>query len=464
MPSRISLNIHGLNVKNRQRLLDHLQVLQPPAVLVLDNLDLAREIKGLLPGTTVIFREYGSRGDGDLHLQSDPKAWLDGHAHQAKDGIVLHVLNEPPFNTEVMEWLTEMLRLAAPRGIPLIVGNWAVGNPQPEQWPMARDLLQLLDQYRNLFILGLHEYAGGVITSGLVGGNPTMIQPGSWPQDVSSITRFHMGRFKFLMNYCDSVSIRHPRIILTEHGFDDTSDIKAWEETLKKTAPYLNIRGWKTLRNQWQDWFGGLGWSAERAYFEQLAWADRTIYRNSPVEAQCIFCWGHSSQDWEQFDVAEAPEFQRLLEEYARTGVVSQPDIAPPAPALAPQPEITRVAPQPTPEQPEKPRRRGIGERTPEEIEAASRQPAVAPVGVRVESPQPPPATTTPTPEPVFVGSVVKPTPRSLEEAFTDEEIGMLVPALRAAAASGMFSQTVNDGFVRLADMLEQIKNKRSSG
>ncbi len=361
------------------------------------------------------------------------------------------MLNEPPFNKEVVEWLTELLRLAAPRGIPLIVGNWAVGNPAPEQWAMAREMLQLLDQHRHLFILGLHEYAGGVITSGLIGGNPTFIQPQTWPQDVKQIARFHMGRFKFLMDYCDSVGIRCPRIILTEHGFDDTSDIKAWEETLKKTSPYMNIRGWKTLRGQWQDWFGGLGWSPERAYFEQLAWADRTIYQNSPVEAQCIFCWGHSSKDWEQFDVSDAFEFQRLLEEYARQGTAFQPTaFTPPTPEPAPQPEAAAPSPD------SQPRIAPIGQRTAEEIAAANAQPAIAPVGVRVDTPQP----TTPSAEPAFIGSVVAPS-RSLEAALTDEDIEVIVPGLRAAAASGMFGQAVNDGFIRLAEVLERMKGRR---
>lgn len=330
MTSRISYNVHGNNVPNRQRLLDHLSALQPPAVLVLDNLDLAREIKRLLPATAVIFREY--EHGKNVHLEQSAASWLDGHAHQAEGGIALNVLNEPPFNAEVLEWLIELLRLAAPRGIPLIVGNWATGNPEPERWGLAKELLRLLDEHRALFMLGLHEYAGGVITSGLIGGNPTLIDPKTWPQDVANITCWHMGRFRFFLEYCDRIKLRYPRIILTEWGFDDTSDIKPWLEGLRKTHPYQSIRGWRTLTNAWREWFGGLGWSPERAYFEQLKWANETIYAHSPVEAQCIFCWGHSSQDWQQFDVSPAVEFQKMLEEYARqnTGRIQLPTIPTP--------------------------------------------------------------------------------------------------------------------------------------
>jgi len=288
MTSRISLNIHGHNVVDKPRLLNFLQQLQPAAVLVLDNYSLAREIKGLLPACSVIFREY--ERDKKLHIDFTPEQWLNAHAHQAEGGIILHVMNEQSFDKDVLKWLCDLMRLAAPRRIPLIVGNWAVGNPLPEQWPMAKEFLQLLDQHRDLFIMGLHEYAGGVVTSGLYGGYPdnagvtpgqpggmNLIPPENWPKDVSTVTRYHMGRFKFMVDYCQSIGLKPPRIILTEHGFDDTSDIKAWEDTLQRTSPYLNIRGWKTLVATWSNWFGRLDWSTQRAYFEQLAWADRLL-------------------------------------------------------------------------------------------------------------------------------------------------------------------------------------------
>ena len=138
-----------------------------------------------------------------------------------------------------------------------MVGNWAVGNPGPDDWPQARRMLELLDQHRDLFILGLHEYGCGVMTSGLYGGYPdhagvrggelggkNLIPPGNWPASLYSpeyITAFHCGRFRFLMGYCAANNIKAPRIILTEHGVDDVSDIKAWAEKLTKTDPYTRV-------------------------------------------------------------------------------------------------------------------------------------------------------------------------------------------------------------------------------
>jgi hypothetical protein len=323
--SRISYNIHAQAVHDHDRLMQHLKKIQPASVLVMDGLGLAQEIKAVIPGTIVIHRNWGAtEGDDNAFAKVSPEQWLELRGKEAEGGIFLYTTNEPGWGQDVIDWHVKLIEMAAPRRVPLVIGNWAVGTPQPDQWVMARRMLELLDEHRDLFILGLHEYACGVITSGLVGGppddpsHPNFIPMENWPQDVSHLTMWHCGRFKFVLDFCDKAKIKPPRIIMTEHGMDDVSDIKPWSETLKKTSPYLNIRGWKSATDQWNDWFGGKGWSPQRAYFEQMAWADRVIYWNSVVEAQLIYCWGHRDPMWEQFDICEADEFHSLLEKYAQ--------------------------------------------------------------------------------------------------------------------------------------------------
>lgn len=361
--SRIGYNIHAQRVTDRDRLLTHLTMLHPVALLVLDGKGLGREIKQVLPDTQVIIREYGDKGDDTLHLQMSPEQFLKARAHLSEGGLYpLYTTNEPGFDANVINWHVQVMELAAAQRIPLVVGNFAVGLPRPEEWPLARRMLELLDQHRDLFVLGLHEYGGGVMTSGLVGGapngmaadgtgphHPDYILPENWPAKAAGLTQFHCGRFNFMRLYCESVGIRPPRVILTEHGMDDLGDIKFWTSRLKVRPPYLNIRGWKTLTDQWLDWYhDARGWSPERAYFEQLRWADRAIYQGSIVEAQCVFSWGHSSGRWEQFDVADAIETQSLLEVYAALAVPApQPEPPPVVVTPAPVPE-----PQPEPEQP----------------------------------------------------------------------------------------------------------------
>lgn len=343
---RIGYNVHGQNVPDKARLEAHVRSLQPRAMLFMDALGEAQRYKAMFPAMTVIYREHGEHGDETVHLRETPEQWLDRRAPMAIGGIYQYTTNEPGFDERCINWHIELLELAARRNVPLVIGNWAVGNPGPDDWPRARRLLELLDQHRELFVLGLHEYAGGVITSGLHGGYPDRagVAPGdtskpglnlipfaNWPDAVRDVTLWHCGRFNFMVRYCQMQGIRPPRVILTEHGMDDLSDIKPWLSNLKTDSRYHNARGWKSIAPQWAEWWPD--WSPERAYFEQLRWADRVIYQDSVVEAQLIFSWGHSSPMWEQFDVAESVEFQHLLETYARE-VRPPVEYVPPTPAL----------------------------------------------------------------------------------------------------------------------------------
>lgn len=304
MPSRISYNIHAQFVQDTPRLKAHLQAIQPVSVLVMDGLGLAQELKALLPDCIVIHRVYP---DDDIHNRMSPADWMNQRAPQAAGGIWQYTTNEAGFSQNLIDWHIELCNLAIPRRVPLVIGNMSVGTPAPEDWSAGKPLFDLMNAHRDLFILGLHEYACGVITSGFLGGYPdnagvppgqpggmNLIPSANWPyaEEMAALPYYHCGRFKFLVQYCQSVNIPVPRIILTEHGMDDVSDIKPWAQTLIQTPPYTSIRGWRSCENQWKAWYQAQGWTPQRAYFEMLKYADQTIYQGSPVEAQLLFCWG----------------------------------------------------------------------------------------------------------------------------------------------------------------------------
>ena len=349
--SRISLNIHGQNVPDEGYLLDVLRKLNPVAVLVMDNLDLAKRIHSALPDTMTIYRHWGADSDDNDALQYSPEAWVKERAAKA-DGLPLwmYTTNEPVFDAHTIQWHERVIELAAKQGLRIVVGNWGVGKPADvdNAWNMADKLLRLLDAHRDTAVLSLHEYACGVITSGFIGGTPEergLIMPDTWPEDTTKIgALWHCGRFRFLERYCKAQGITPPRIILTEHGFDDVSDIKHWTETLKKTPvagnPGGNVRGWRTLATQWGEWFPD--WTPEQAYFEQLKYIDQSVYQDSSVEAQLIFSWGHSSPIWYQFDIAEARTLHNLLIGYA-----SVVDVPPPAPLPDPPTVVVDVPAHP---------------------------------------------------------------------------------------------------------------------
>jgi hypothetical protein len=248
--------------------------------------------------------------------------------------------NESGADEQLAAWLVEVISIGAARGMRFVVLNSSVGTPHQDDWYKARELLQVAGAMRDNVIIGLHEYAGGVVTSGFIGGEPGFIQPSTWPEDTSDLTLWHMGRYRFLLKYCRDSNLPIPRILITEWGFDDLGDIKAWTDRLQKTPPYENIRGWRSLKNQWQAWFGK---SEQKALAQQLFYADDAIY-GPEVEGYQVFCWG-KSPDWLQFDVSDALEWHAALEaRAAETEPQPQPE---PTPEPPPQPEPIPGPPPP---------------------------------------------------------------------------------------------------------------------
>lgn len=325
-------NIHSAGVKDVAALLTHVHKTQPSWTLVMDGLDLCKQILVASPTTNVIHRNYAvTDGDDNVFARIAPARWLELRAAEADAGVWLHTTCEPGWSQQVIDWHLELMRLCIPRKIKLVVGNWSVGTPDPKAIVVATTLLEMLDEYRDQFVLGLHEYANAVITSGLVGGapngktqegkvvHPDYVAPASWPLDGEAkiLTHWHMGRYKFWVEYCKSVKITPPRMVLTEVGFDDVSDIDWWTKTLPHTNLYTNIGGFKTLQAYWTRIFPD--WSEDRAYYEQLKYAEHNVYQDSPVEGGCVYCLGHIDKRWESDDIEEHTEFLSYLEADALT-------------------------------------------------------------------------------------------------------------------------------------------------
>lgn len=276
----------------------------------MDNLDLALAIQAKLPDCNIIFRLWP---DDDLVKRFTPQDWVAHVVSRAPVNLWFYAGNEMGFSDEVLKWTAEVIEYSAVLALKLVVGNFSSGTPEPEDWkrPAARRLLELCHQHRNRVVLGLHEYACGVVTSGFIGSDPVFIQETAWPRKVDDVVMWHMGRLHRLLEACDHMGIQYPRIVLTEAGFDNMADVKAWAEKLIKTPGYDSIRGWKSLERQWQAWWN---WSPQQAYYEQMMYAASVIYQDAPVEAMLLFSWGASSEAWKQFDLADAYEFQALLE------------------------------------------------------------------------------------------------------------------------------------------------------
>lgn len=315
--ARLSFNVLA-NADNFKpgKLLDLLARYRVAWLLVMNNIDFARMVKQYDPGIQVIYRMWP---DDNAPNDYGYLERLKNMAVQAGDlDCWLYLNNESGFSDHVLDWSTNAMiaNRSQHYNRKLIVGNFSSGTPNPDDWkrPAARRFLETINNNHDLVRLGLHEYMGAVWTSGFAGG----IQPEQWPTSVENISTWHVGRWRFLQKACQEMGIECPKIVITEHGMDDTSDIKNWLDSLIKTEPYPNIRGWKSCANQWKAWWPS--WDAQRAYFEQVKQPDSLIYKDSPVEAQLIFPWADSG-GWGGLDVQEADEMHELMVEYAKPGL-----------------------------------------------------------------------------------------------------------------------------------------------
>jgi hypothetical protein len=331
-------------------------------MLVIDGVQLCRDIQNVSARTQVIHRAYP---DEEIWRQKTPAQWIEQKKSEVGNSrLWLYTVNEVGLSDDLCRWWTEVIRLSDRDQMQLVIGNLSAGTPQASDWtrPAVIELLKACSANRSRVVIGLHEYACGVITSGFLGGWPdnagvapvpdnkgkgrNLVPFANWPErtEVNKITRFHAGRFKFLVEACALIGIPTPRIVLTEHGFDDMSDIKTWALLQQQTPPYTSFRGWKSLVNFWQANYGTF-WTSQRAMFEQLAYADRVLYQNSPVEGQLIFCWGQTSDMWDQFDISKADEFLKLVAEQ----IVSPLPPAPPPPDPDPDPTPVPIPVPPSP-------------------------------------------------------------------------------------------------------------------
>lgn len=341
-----------LSIPDKAVFLAHIERLKPPALLFFQNeLDFARQIKAQHPDIKILLRNWP---DSDMYKRQTPDQWLNEHAPQSEGGITLVTTNEAGLGDDNIRWHVELMQKAAARKIPLCVLNPATGTWDTNDFPRLDPLLKLASDHRDLFVIGLHSYAGAVITSGLYGGLPNnagvqigepggknLIPRAAWPAPADGITKFHIGRHEWLVDYCKQHGF-NPRFGLTECGFDYLSDIGNWMNTLDRGSN-TSVNGWHTLRTQWMKWWPEFS-TAEKAYVEQFRYAAANLLKG--LDFALFFAFGDDG-NWTAYNVANTP-IPALLEGIAAPAPVIIP-IAPEKPVEPPVRPIDRPIAPPVP-------------------------------------------------------------------------------------------------------------------
>jgi hypothetical protein len=337
----------------RDGLWDHARRLNPRGMMFLDDLqgakDFARDFPDCLSSYRAVQDAENKRG-GMLD-------YCMARGREVPPNVGINVGCEPGFDN--LEQLTAFAAEA------LLCAQWAVANNRivillhlahygftDAHWAILAVLMDYASKHRANVIIGVDEYGGGHMFSGVV--DPSVgdnqighINPANWRK--SPIPKnYHVGR---VVTDCIAYLKAHrfgvPRFWITEHGLDALDDIHAWLQTLLLTPGYGDRRGWKSLQTQLQAWYGpnGLfpkGWMPGRAFGEMIVAARREIYKDTwnpvtkeGVELALIYCWRFVADlAWEQFDVSEATSFQQVLEGYREGSVVVTP--TPPAAVAKP--------------------------------------------------------------------------------------------------------------------------------
>lgn len=331
----------------------HIDRLKPACMLFIDDAGAATRFANAFPNSVSIYRAF--RGDeSTMYLHSgEMLKYVKGVAAGVSPNVYLNVGCEEAlggdYNANLKQLVKECIACldwAYANGRKLALPHGAFYGLNPEHFPILVPLINKINERPDQAILTSDEYFGGHAFSGVVdglGGEVWHIDPAHWQASPVRVY-YHMGRVTVLFRWLVTQGIKPPRYIVTETGADDLSDIGPWLKTLKVTGGYQNIRGWKTLTDQWAAWYGGQGWSPQRAYVEMLKAVWQQVYAPWPnVVGLCLYTWGYlQDRTWEQFDLADAGEFQSLLEQVNWKGSTVPPTPIPHTPPPT-TPAVTRV-------------------------------------------------------------------------------------------------------------------------
>lgn len=336
MSNLFGYNIHGEMADKADNvggsvndLIKHLDQSKPRHTLVLRNFGLALTLAKRYPVMTVHVRYWSNEAvindKGQYTIQ--PKTWLDNvkkdwqiAVNQGIRNLSFYTTNEPRQLKDIANWHKDLINVnnRPEYRLPLTLINF--GYYEPYEIPLFKEVLQLIAENKELYILGIHEYFTALPSSGMPeldsNGKPYFpIAYDKWDRRENA-TRYHVGRHQFILKFCDDNNIPRPRIVITEFGADRLDEggnwVGQWLNSLRMTPPYTNIRGWKSVVNQWFEWFKD--WTANQTYFYMMQYLAVRVFESNylgkprNIEGILIFSWWNSgklgsAEDWTQFRV-----------------------------------------------------------------------------------------------------------------------------------------------------------------
>lgn len=359
-------------VTDKKSLLAHLWAKQPTTVTVLDGVELALQIKAMLPNCIVVarFSDFEPQpGAGAVQQLMDFISKQVARFGEDFHKLSLMVNCEQSWARDRMGMWADMIEavsVAYPNQS-LVVGNVGAGIPKCGQskepndwndWPESRRLLRLLHKFRQHY-LAVHEYTSFF---------PWLVSNDSWgdplkpPDKINWLfNQWHIGRniqgiMKAIKAMQASETIAEPNMLITEGFFDDMQDVKA-------AFPGYRMGGWMAYRDDfWAKKYSGFEANAFRvqvmnflkartflpdsiqpeellAYFHIWIW--EFVYGPLGfVKGAHVFIWQDASgrNQWADDRTDRAFTYQQHMEHYHPIPTTPNPSTEPPKGDDATQP------------------------------------------------------------------------------------------------------------------------------
>ncbi|RMF77699.1 MAG: hypothetical protein D6737_17050, partial [Chloroflexi bacterium] len=338
---RLTFNINAPKINTPQRrnkLFDLLVAMNVPAVVVFENLGIAREIQALLsPDAIVVHRSFG---DSEGWKTTTPSDMVNKQIHEQYNGIYDYGINEPGpddrFSWEdIVRFEVERIQYASEHGQRIMVLN--VGPALIERQVIANGVfdpvLRKLAEHPE-HLLATHEYTSvfRIMGTGVAGmGNCEWERRENfqfpWPgaDVVARAPRFHVRSTDHLIARNTELGLPTPRVFLTEWGWDRMPDhelaacgnlFTPLTERFGVSRGHELIRGHDTLANVYEWYFPDLPF--EEVLFQQIVWEE--AIQPAHVIGWAWFMWGPGDEQWDRrfgFDMSTYDTLHARLIEFA---------------------------------------------------------------------------------------------------------------------------------------------------
>ncbi len=250
-----------------------LKELNPSAILVLSNTDMALYYAAILPQTKVVLRFYHDR-EGDFYNITTPEHLFNAYSPWFKNpNIVINMGNESSSYVPAEEiikqaaFYAKAMEIFGRAGIPLAVPGWGTGHPDYGALMLFEPIWAMFDKYP-IHYLSLHEY---------------------FSYRGTEIGNGRVGRHEVIANWLVNHDHKIPNMFITEHGSDDIEN-----------DPY---RGWQSWPNTPD---------REDRYFGFIQNCRIESYNLPYIKGVMLYSWGDSNGWWD-FDISMAFKLHRNL-------------------------------------------------------------------------------------------------------------------------------------------------------